>query len=60
MAIREQQKLFLTRDARQRLRAEAEKREQQMSDVVEHLINEGAYEELSAEQLTAELEKPRG
>ncbi|URC15477.1 hypothetical protein BD1_36 [Octadecabacter Antarctic BD virus 1] len=44
MAIREQQKLFLTRDARQRLRAEADKRDQQMSDVVEHLINEGAYE----------------
>ena len=43
MSEREQQKLFLTPSARQRLREEAAARKCDMSDVVEHLIVKGSY-----------------
>lgn len=43
MSHREQQKVFLSREARARLRHEAKKRNCDMSDVVEHLIVEGEY-----------------
>lgn len=40
---REQQKIFLTPEARQRLRDEAEKRGWEMSEIVEYLLVKGAY-----------------
>jgi hypothetical protein len=40
---REQQKIFLTPEARQRLRDEAEKRGWEMSEIVEYLLVKGTY-----------------
>lgn len=43
MADRQQQKIFLTPVARQRLRNEAAKRGWEMSEIVEYLLVKGEY-----------------
>lgn len=43
MTDREQQKVYLTPDARSKLRREAKARGKEMSDIVEHLVVEGEY-----------------
>jgi len=48
MTKREQQKIYLTPDARQQLRDEAKKRGWEMSDIVEFLILQGAYPSIGA------------
>lgn len=40
---REQQKIFLTPEARQRLRDEAERRGWELSEIVEYLVVKGGY-----------------
>ena len=45
MAERQQQKVYLTPEARSKLREEADARKMEMSAVVEHLIVDGQYPE---------------